>query len=649
MPAATILVVDDSAEVRGFLAETLLRPSGYIALTAEDGAAGLRLARDAKPDVIIADVRMPGLTGLELAQRLRAEPYPIPVILITAEGSEALAQQALRAGVADYLIKPFDPDELLASLSRVLEAERQRREYARAQAELKNVNEQLNRRLREMSALLEVGRNVTAVLELDQVLSKVVEAAVALTETEEGALLLQDERTHELVMRAAKNFDDAFVRTFRLPSEDSLAGNVLRTGEPILLDDKTPKKIVTQYLVHTLAYVPLRGRGRVLGVLGVDNRVAGRRLTEHDLQVLQLLADYAAVAIENARLYANTELERAQLDTILRQTEDGVLVVDGEGRLLLINPPAREAFGVEAGVPVTGYKLERFIGNPQVRELFASQQRGGEIQLEDGRVFNAHVSPIEGVGHALVMQDITHLKKLDRIKSEFVTTVSHDLRSPLTAILGYVELIPRVGPVTDQQAEFVSRVRTGVLTINALITDLLDLGRIETGFDAQKEPTAVQLIARYVVSNVTQHCQAKQQTLAVDLPEELPPVFGSPVRLRQMFSNLLDNASKYTPEGGHITFLARVEGDQIIFTVRDSGIGIAPADQPYIFDKFYRASNARYDFAGTGLGLSIVKSIVEAHGGRIWLESKLNVGTTFTVVLPIHTEKESSSKIQDSN
>jgi signal transduction histidine kinase len=320
----------------------------------------------------------------------------------------------------------------------------------------------------------------------------------------------------------------------------------------------------------------------------------------------------------------------------LRQTEDGVLVVDAEGRLLLINPTAREAFGVEAGAPVAGYKLERFISNAQVRELFAAQQRGGEIQLEDGRVFNAHVSPIEGVGQALVMQDITHLKKLDRIKSEFVTTVSHDLRSPLTAILGYVELIPRVGPVTDQQAEFVNRVRTGVLTINALITDLLDLGRIETGFDAQKESTAIGLIARYAASNVAQPCEAKQQTLALDIPETLPNVFGSPVRLRQMFNNLLDNAVKYTPEGGAVRVTAGTARDAMIeVAVADTGIGIPAADLPRITERFYRVDKARSrELGGTGLGLAIVKHLVLAHGGELRIESREGQGTTVRFTLP---------------
>ena len=633
MPAEKVLVVDDSREMRDLMVNYILRPNGFVTLVAENGSAGLNLARQAAPDLIIADMKMPEITGLELAQLLHREGLGIPVILVTAEGSEELAKLALRSGVADYIIKPFTEDELLGAVRRTLESMHSRREHVRMQAELSAAHQALLARHKELETLTSIGRNVTAVLDLDQVLAKVVEAAVSVTHAEEGSLLLLDEQTHELTMRASKNFEDSFVRTFRLRSQDSLAGYVIRTGEPVLLDQNSPQKIKTAYLVHSLVYVPLKVRDRVIGVLGVDNRRAGRAFTRHDQRLLGALGDYAAIAIENAYLYARTERERAQLETILRETEDGVLVVDDQNRLILMNPTARSAFGVS--VPeVAGQDYAEVIRSVEVRELLAGKSRRVEVTLEDGRVFNAHLTPIAGVGRAVVMQDITHLKKLDRIKSDFVTTVSHDLRSPLTAILGYVELIGRAGPVNEQQAEFIRRVQYSVQSITTLITDLLDLGRIEAGFDTQKEPTHLALVVRYAVEGLRQQAEAKHQSLAMNVPENLPTVFANPPRLRQMLANLIDNAIKYTPEAGHVAVNARAEDDLIVITIADSGMGIPASDQPYIFDKFYRASNTRQEFAGTGLGLSIVKSIVENHEGRIWLDSRPGKGTTFTVVLP---------------
>ena len=622
--------------MRDFITHYVLRPKGYDILTAEDGASALGLARLLGPDLIITDLQMPEMTGIELVQTLVEEGRDIPAILISSDDPERrVTRQALRAGVADYLTKPFEPEELLDAVQRVLERTRARRERARLQAELSALNTSLIQRLKELETLASVGRNVTSVLDVDQVLSKVVEAAVSLTSADEGSLLLLDERTQELTMRAAKNFDDNFVRTFRLRSENSLAGEVIRTGEPILLDDVEPQKIKTAYLVRALLYVPLKVRGHVIGVLGVDNRRAGRAFTAHDQQLLQALGDYAAIAIENAHLYARTETERTQLETILKETEDGVMVVDEENRLILINPTARAAFGINGSDP-SGRKLDEVIPQPEVRELFARASRRGEVALEDGRVYNAHLTPIEGVGRAVVMQDITHLKELDRIKSEFVTTVSHDLRSPLTAILGYVELIGRAGPVSDQQVEFIRRIQFSVQSITSLITDLLDLGRIEAGFDAQKEVTHLPLVLQYAVDGLRSRTEAKHLKVVVDIPGDLPPVFANPPRLRQVAANLIENALNYTPDGGSVTVKARGDDGQLIISVSDTGIGIPLADQPYVFDKFYRAANARDDFTGTGLGLSIVKSIVENHNGRIWVDSKPGAGATFTVVLPQH-------------
>jgi two-component system NtrC family sensor kinase len=637
MPSEKILVVDDSREMRDLMVNYILRPNGYATLIADNGVAGMNLARQAAPDLIVADMRMPEMTGLELAQMVLRENLGIPVILVTAEGSEELAKLALRSGVADYVIKPFTEEELLGAVRRTLGAAQARRDHTRMQAELAAAHQQAVQRLKELETLTSIGRDVTAVLDLDQVLAKVVEAAVNLTGAEEGSLLLQDEQTRELSMRASKNFEDSFVRTFRLRSQDSLAGYVIRTGEAVLLDENSPQKIKTAYLVHSLVYVPLKVRDRILGVLGVDNRRAGRAFTRHDQRLLQALGDYAAIAIDNANLYARTERERAQLETILRETEDGVIAVDNQNRLILMNPTARTAFGVNSA-DIAGRDFATVIRNLEVRELITGKSRQAEVILDDGRVFNAHLTPIAGVGRAVVLQDITHLKKLDRIKSEFVTTVSHDLRSPLTAILGYVELISRAGPVNEQQAEFIRRVQFSVQSITTLITDLLDLGRIEAGFDTQKEPTHLALVVRYAVEGLRQQAEARHQTLSIDVPENLPTIFANPPRVRQMLANLIDNAIKFTPDGGQVAVTARADDQLILITVNDNGIGIPPADQPYIFDKFYRASNSRQDYTGTGLGLSIVKSIVENHDGRIWLESRPETGTTFTVVLPVYVE-----------
>lgn len=635
MDAPLILVADDSREILTFLTETVLKPAGYAVQAVADGLSAFTLARELHPALLITDQNMPNLTGLELIRRLRNDRPHFPAILITAEGSEALAVEALRAGASDYLVKPFEADQLLAAVRRALSESRQWQCLCDAQALSDETAANVKRRLDELEVLAQIGRAVTAMLDLDTILKTVVEAAVKLTQAEEGSLLLLDEQSSELYMRSSKNFDEEFASTFRLRAQDSLAGQVLATGMPVLLDEGSPQKIKTSYLVHSLLYVPLRVRGRTIGVLGVDNRKAGRSLTQEDSTAMSAIADYAAIAIDNARLYQKTEADLRKLETVLTQTEDAVLLVDLENRLLMANGSACQAFGVD-GVLI-GRSLVESFDDPSLLELVRAPghlPRRSEIQGADGRIFNAQRTPIPGVGQAVVMQDITHLKELDRIKSEFVTTVSHDLRSPLTAILGYVELIARAGSVNEQQTEFIRRVQVSVEHITALISDLLDLGRIEAGLDSAMEQVLLPILARYAVEGLRGAAETRGLTLEADLPDDLPLLSGDPIRLRQMIGNLIENAIKYTPDGGCVRVDAYADQDQVILRVWDTGRGIPAADQPYLFDKFYRAGNVSADTKGTGLGLSIVKSIVDHHHGRVWVESTQGKGSCFSVVLP---------------
>jgi two-component system NtrC family sensor kinase len=461
---------------------------------------------------------------------------------------------------------------------------------------------------------------------------------VDLTGAEEGSLLLPDEATGELYMRAARNFQEDFVHTFRIPVQDSLPGQVLQTAQPVVMDQSVPKKIKTAYLVSSLMYVPIRFKDRAIGVLGVDNRHSGHPFSEDQLIMVSALADYAAIAIENAHLFERSEVERQKLETILTSVGDGVLVVDQENRLLLINPVARQAFGLDEA-DLANMPIQEVIHQPELLDILNEEHSDSpfqtEITLEDGRVLNAQVTTIPEIGVSVTTQDITHLKELDRIKSDFVNTVSHDLRSPLTAILGYVELIERVGFVNTQQLEFIRRIQYSVQNITALINDLLDLGRIEAGFDTRKEVVPLAAIIQYAVEGFKNRAVEKEQEFEIDVSADLPQVLGNPIRLRQMISNLIGNAVKYTPAGGKVRVKAQAEENQIIFQVSDNGPGIPVADQPYIFDKFYRGSNVATEISGTGLGLAIVKSIVENHQGRIWVESTIKHGSTFTVVLPV--------------
>ena len=633
-----VLVIDDGKDIRDFVVNYVLIPNGFDVLVARNGAEGLQKALRENPDFIIVDMQMPRMTGLEVLQALAERGRDIPSILVTAHGSEKLAVDAFRAGARDYIIKPFEADEVLDAVNRALRDVRNRQERERLSKQLNSTTRQLADQVRELNTLSEIGRFVTSLLELESVLHRVVEACVFITHADEGSLLLLDEATDELTIHASKNLDSELVHSVRLKVHDSLAGQVVHTGEPLLIGKRGWQKIKTEYLVKSLLYVPLKVNDQIIGVLGVANKVKDDPFTQRDVQLLSVLAGYAAVAIHNARLFTSTEVERSKLEAILRESENLVTVIDPNGRVSLVNKAAQAAFKVTDDI--LGLPLPDAIGHPDLvglveRKGDKSTMRQAEIALEDGRVFNAHMTTIEDVGHAVVMQDITHLKELDRIKSEFVSVVSHDLRSPLTAILGYVELLPRVGPINEAQEEFIRRVRSNVHHITALIGDLLDLGRIEAGFDREMESYHLTRLIRDVVDGLRPSFEEKQLTLELALAPHVPPSIGSPLRLRQAIGNLVGNAIKYTPEGGTVLVETQLEANQVVMRVRDTGVGIPLADQPYIFDRFFRAEAVADSHDGTGLGLAIVKSVVERHHGRIWVESEPGQGSVFSVVLPI--------------
>ena len=632
-----VIISDPQAS---YLLDRILHSNSYEVTTFSEKARAEEtfraLSRTNFPDLVLIGDKLTDGSGIDLARSILSKNPNQAIVLSLSQETPDTLKAALRAGITDTICMPLRADEIIKAVQNGIRATHERRDWI--ERDHQPDTSVLQQRVSELETLARLGRSITATLDPDAVLSAVVEAAVELTGAEEGSLLLVDETSGELYMRASRNFQEQFARTFRIPVQDSLAGNVIRTGKPVLLDQNTPKKIKTSYLVQRLLYVPLQLRGHVFGVLGVDNRQKVSAFDQHHIQIVSALADFAVIAIENAHQYHSTVIERHKLETILTSIQDGVIVINNEGRIVLVNETAKVAFDLTQMKPEGQLAAEIFT-HPDLLELIKVRENPsynrGEINLSDGRIFAGQITTIPEVGRAITMHDITSLKKLDRIKTDFVSTVSHDLRSPLTAILGYVELIDRVGTINDTQREFIRRVQTSVHNITELVDDLLKLGRIEAGFDTHKEMVQVNQIFRLSAEECSGRASQKDLKMIIEIQENFPSFYGNPIQIRQMSDNLLDNAIKYTLKGGVIKVVVKIEESQIIIQVIDSGVGIPLVDLPYIFDKFYRASNTNSTQNGTGLGLSIVKSIVENHQGRIWVDSMINQGTKFTVILPL--------------
>ena len=274
-------------------------------------------------------------------------------------------------------------------------------------------------------------------------------------------------------------------------------------------------------------------------------------------------------------------------------------------------------------------------------EMLASK----EITLANGRTYYASVSAVnaEGrsVGKVCVLQDITHYKELDSLKSDFVATVSHDLRSPLTLMRGYVTMLQMVGELNDQQKNYTRKIITGVENMSHLVNNLLDLGRIDAGIGLQIERVLIQDVIEQVLTSLQPQATQKSIQLTQEGLDQ-PPITLEADRalIQQAIYNLVENGIKYTPTNGKVWVKIKPQNSHLVIEVQDNGIGIAPLDLPRLFERFYRSSRREaINQRGTGLGLAIVKSIAERHQGKVTVDSMLGKGSTFYLELPYNQKK----------
>jgi class 3 adenylate cyclase/DNA-binding response OmpR family regulator len=289
-----VLVVDDSREMREFVIRYVLEPNGFEAEEALDGAEGVRKALKGDIDLVLLDLEMPKMNGFEVLDALCVRQSEIPVVLMTSHGSEAIAVEVFRKGVRDYVIKPFNAGEMLAAIERSLVEVRLQREKEALTTRLMQTNHQLEQRLTELNTFYQIGKSVTSLMERDQLLERIVDAALYITGAEGGALLLRDqdeEMLREYVRKRRAGETEQQVPAHR--SEDQLAADAVRKGDATM--------------TAAMLYAPLKVGETTIGALGVSNKVTGRFFNDHDRRLLMALADYAAIAIENARLLRQVE------------------------------------------------------------------------------------------------------------------------------------------------------------------------------------------------------------------------------------------------------------------------------------------------------------------------------------------------------
>jgi signal transduction histidine kinase len=581
--------------------------------------------------------------------------------------------------------------------------------------------EETETRARQLASLNEVTRSLTSTLDLDLLLENVMTSAVEILNCEAGSLLLLDETTDELVFEVVVGPVAEQLVGERQPIGSGLAGKAAESMEPLIVNnvedsadwDSEPDR-ETGFVTRGMLVVPMHYKDQVIGVLEVINKKNGMPFTVDDQELLSAFAGQAAVAVENVRLYMQTDQELAnrveelsimqrldrELNTSLeigrameitltwamRQsnsvaglvgvvTEDGLQVMASQGfdrQLLeypgeiipLDLPVLAEVVGEGRLVQLTGGSLaESALLEDASSQLVVPIRREvaviGVILLESTEQSQYDADAIDFItrlcDHASIAisnaQLYSEVRRANTAKSDFVSFVSHELKTPMTSIRGYADLLAAgsVGEVNEAQADFLGTIRSNIQRMSTLVSDLADISRIEAGrLHLEFAPVSLNDVADEVVRSTRALTEEKDHRIEISLPEDLPLVWGDRNRLVQILTNLTSNAIKYTSNGGMITIRGELTANrwdpdgapQVVHVeVIDNGMGIKLEDQPKIFTQYFRTDEGKETAPGTGLGLNITHYLVEMQGGKIWFESEYGSGSTFQFTVPVAEEE----------
>jgi signal transduction histidine kinase/DNA-binding response OmpR family regulator len=527
-----VLIVDDEADVLD-LCRRILVSKGYQVTTASNGLEAIDLAQRENFDLLLTDIKMPGMTGLEIAQALKKSDPNVICVTMTGYSTMDMVLEALKLGIDEFILKPFTPDELSVAVAKTLEKEQLRKE---------------NLRLRSLIPLFELNKTLMATVEEDKVLGRLLEISQQETKADLAGLYIlnQEEQTFELQC-SGDGSDDIDKQVCH-----QIAQHALTNGAQLTLSHTTApdeeRALLDKLDVYSLIVTPLKStkaNPRVLLLARKENAFA-----PSDSEFLTVLSGQAGIALENARLF--TEIQEA-------------------------------------------YK---------------------ELQM------------------------------LDHMKSEFINIAAHELRTPLAILIGYATVLEE--EMKDPSVQYISIINRNAMRLRSLIEDMLNLKYLESGVPslAQDQLNLAETMTE-AVEDVSLLAREKHLTIKIDVPDDFPPLVADRQKLDLIIINLLDNALKFTPEGGRITFSADVNGPWAVISLSDTGIGIPEDKIDRVFERFFQVEDSlTRAYEGMGLGLAIVRGMVNVCGGEIHVISQPGQGTTFTFTLPLDNSNVEQRPLQ---
>ena len=536
-----------------------------------------------------------------------------------------------------------------------------------------------------LASFRRIGEALTAGLDLSETLEIIVNLATEMVHADIGCLELVGEQG-ELTVEATRGVSVREARSRIAGRGDSLGEAILMSGGPLRVADLRSdegRRWGNPFSDEMGTYlgVPLRLRGEVKGVLAVYDHRPGR-FTPAETEVLSSFANQAAVAIDNARLfaalqkqvvelsaamaqnaalYASFQAEKDRLDAIFRSSSDAIYVVDSQLRILAFNPAAERLTGWRAAEAIGAPCSEVFQCNHcaesrtqtscspacPMRRVLSSRESlpyqeltiiTRDDQTKDLAASFSYIPASNDTGPCgvAIVRDISQIKEVDRLKSEFVSMVSHDLRTPLAVIKGYAATLlnPLLSLDREREKRFIKGINDASDRLTRLIDNLLSVSRLESGrFKLNPQVFDLNEVVMRVAASF--RSSSGKHQISVRVPSDGLRIRADRDQMEQVLTNLVSNAVKYSPEGGEITIAGRAFDGEVEVVVSDQGIGIPRSQFSRVFERYYRGDAAvARRVSGTGLGLYICKSIVEAHGGRIWVESEPGQGSVFHFSVP---------------
>ena len=513
-------------------------------------------------------------------------------------------------------------------------------------------------RVRQRDYLLEIARSMTQELDLDKLLERILRLSASLVSGQAGIVILRGE-SGAWHVAASYGINPAFIQYF-----DPLLAQVPNHEDPARFELPEINRLLRD-LTHSAGlgllsgvWLPLNVQDRVLGVIFIF-RTQPIQFAPNDRVLLQSFADQAAVAVSNARLYRQSQREQQRMRAILDSVVDGMLILSPDKTVERCNPAFTNLYGAPAD-GVLGRNHDEVIALVNVKHgiTLAQAALGGwplspaATLYVEGDLERPDASPLPvGVSYTPLMasdgsvlniiaiiRDITRFREADELKSTFISVVSHELKTPVALIKGYTSTLRRSDAAWDKDMvqDSLAIIEDEADRLTTMIENLLDASRLEAGglrlhFTDVNLPALVNRLAERFQT------QAGRAHLRTNFPDEFPFVLADEDRIAQVISNLISNALKYGPEDGEVLISGRLQPGEVVVCVADHGPGIAPGDVPHVFDRFYRADQASRTTKGAGLGLYLSRAVVEAHGGRIWVESPNSEGTRICFSLPRET------------